>query len=173
MDIHPILVHFPIALLTLYVIFECVKFKDKAFEKVKLVFLSIGTFFAWLSLQTGDFAAEKKRGADMLVKKTLHLHENFAGLTTGLFLFILILYVIDYIESRDGKIKNYLHNSKVGFIWNIILKVQKVLFKRWLIILVALAGLVAVFLTGTFGAIMVYGKGIDMITGFVYRVFVQ
>jgi len=61
-NVHPIFVHFPIALLTCYALFEIVlarKASWKSFvEPSKLTLLFLGTLGSWGAFFTGDLIAE-------------------------------------------------------------------------------------------------------------------
>jgi uncharacterized membrane protein len=60
MNLHPLIVHFPVALLTLYVVMEVVmQFvfqKNQTAHIIKKLLLYVGTFFIFFSLESGEDA---------------------------------------------------------------------------------------------------------------------
>ena len=78
MNIHPILVHFPIALLTTYAFFECIRFKKlmelREWFYIKATFLFLGGLGALAAAQAGDFGKQLYPSARAIIQ----VHENFA-----------------------------------------------------------------------------------------------
>ncbi len=95
MNLHPLIVHFPVALLTLYVMMEVVM--QFAFKKnptahiIKHLLLYTGTVFIFFSLASGEDAVFKTQFADG--PSTLSLHEEFAEMCRNIFLVISLIYI--------------------------------------------------------------------------------
>lgn len=62
MNIHPLFVHFPIALLTVYAVAELLRFKRLTSQvwwwNVKTLLLGVGLLGGFATLQTGEIAEE-------------------------------------------------------------------------------------------------------------------
>jgi uncharacterized membrane protein len=141
---HPIVVHFPIALLTLYSLFELISIR-KLQEKhywfyMKALLVITGFLGAIAALFTGLLSAGQRIGVDALL--ALHLRFGIAALV--IFGFIALLYILAWF----GGAKVFLITSKF-------------LFNRGVMIPLALAGLLAVVITGGIGGAMVYGVGFN------------
>jgi uncharacterized membrane protein len=129
---HPMLVHFPIALVAIGFLFELAAVfikKETCLSKAGLYLLIIGTLsaiFAWLS---GSLFTSEMSGSAGEVKET---HELFASITLGLLVVASVLKItILILKSENNRLK-----------WASI-------------ILYALAS-VSVAITGYFGGTLVY-----------------
>ncbi|MFA4887726.1 MAG: DUF2231 domain-containing protein, partial [Candidatus Nanoarchaeia archaeon] len=93
-NIHPIFVHFPIAMLTFYSLFELIKIKrinDQSwFVNTKFVLLTIGFFGSLAAIATGLLAKEAFVGKSLL--KVVNVHLKFAVVTALFFGLIWIVY---------------------------------------------------------------------------------
>ena len=91
---HPMLVHFPIALVVFGFIadFATLYFKKEAcLSKLGFYLLLAGTLMAALALTTGALFTEEMSGAAGAIKDT---HEDFAWITLGLLILTSILRII-------------------------------------------------------------------------------
>lgn len=143
MDIHPAVVHFPIALLFLYALIELVPvariLPSFEWENIRRFLLYVGTAGAAGAVATG-MMAERFVGESARIEA----HEE-AALT--LFAIFLILTGITLFWKEGGALR----------FW-----IQKTL---------AAAGFVMLFVVGALGANIVYGSSIDPIVSFVARLF--
>ncbi|MDP4209906.1 MAG: DUF2231 domain-containing protein [Bacteroidota bacterium] len=92
--LHPILVHFPIALIILGFIAEIVSIffkKEVCLSKMGFYLLIIGTVSAFLALFTGALFTSEMSGAAGEIQET---HELFAWISIGLLLVTSVLRVI-------------------------------------------------------------------------------
>lgn len=102
-NLHPIAVHFPIALLVLYSLMEIVSLftrvrNNKVVRYIKLFLLLTGRLGLQASLSTGEAAADAGNG----VKGILERHETFAGLSNTLYGIVTIGYLIErFINDRS------------------------------------------------------------------------
>ncbi len=156
MNIHPLVVHFPIALLTLYSVLEVLRrfTKQDFWKPLRAVLVVAGTVGAFASLQTGEIA-EHAYGDGM--RNVLEMHALTANISTYIYGFLAILYVIDALQAR-GQLKPYAWLSSIK---NTVL--NSVIADIGAIIGFALLGLV-----GALGGILVYGPDADFVTSFVY-----
>ena len=164
-NIHPIIVHFPIALLAIYSLVKVLPLK-KWFPKTdwqptERVLLLIGVLGIFLASSTGEEAEELFKPEHDLVE----MHELFANISTFVYVALGVIeflpLVNDFIEKKKWlsakiiKISRDLHN---------------LLNKKFLIILLAIAGIFALSITGLLGGVMVYGTSADPIAPFVLKV---
>ncbi|MBP9821834.1 MAG: hypothetical protein KBC81_00050 [Candidatus Pacebacteria bacterium] len=160
MNIHPISVHFPVALLTLYSVFELIRFKklneSSEWFYIKAVFLFVGMIGAFFSLVTGDWAGELYRGIGQLV----HAHEFYMQATVFVYGLSTINYLIVCADKLYGKKLLYVF----GKLWTLKLKGVRFVFKNWVLVLVALLGLMLLVIGGALGGAIAYGPYADPLT---------
>lgn len=160
-DIHPILVHFPIALLSVYALMEILRFqfltRQQYWFYVKATFAIIGSL---MTIPTGIAGklAEMQLGKNNIV----HVHSTFAEFSAAIFLSIGALYVIawarQYVQS-----KNQLFVTAC--------RIQQFIFEKNIIILLALVGLVLITITGALGGLIVFGPSIDPMSQLLFNLF--
>lgn len=159
MNIHPLFVYFPIAFFVLYVVIEvCTPKKDidSPWHLVKTVLLVAGRIGAQIALSTGEMAADQIGETDLL-----EMHELFANITTIVFGINAAIYVWDYIVQRwDSIIQKY----KVTHYLDLLITYIK---KRYLHIVLAVIGLIAVTYTGALWWALVYGVDVDPVVHFL------
>ncbi len=155
-NIHPILVHFPIALLFIYSVIKIIPFKKimpavnwKDAEKVLLFF---GVISAFVARATGELAEELTGPNHQLVEN----HEFFAGLTIFIYSVLLAGVLAGYLATRK-----YMP-MKGLFLW-----IEKTFADSWFTKLLALAGLTTLMITGLLGGVMVYGLTADPLAPYV------
>lgn len=90
MNLHPIIVHFPVVCLTLYSFIEIISifhagFRAK-FQFTKLVLLIIGIAGGFAGLMSGEVAQQILEEKS----KTVLIHEVYANLTVKVYLIILL-----------------------------------------------------------------------------------
>lgn len=150
MDLHPIVVHFPIALLTLYALFEIAsieKLNSKPYWfYVKALFVIPGSAGAVLAVLTGLFSSHNVSGV-----RLVDMHEIFGFLTLITFVSVALFYAGEWI-MRTGK------NS-----YSICLPGRPVLLT------LSIIGLVLVTVTGGLGGAIVYGTEFDPFMSPVFK----
>ena len=95
-ELHPLVVHFPIALLLIAPLFVLLGLptwspKSRAFLLSAWILMALGTASVFMALQTGK-AAEKPAGEAPQVKQVLEQHEELAQTTGVLFLVLIIVF---------------------------------------------------------------------------------
>ncbi len=163
-NIHPILVHFPIALLFLYSAVKLLPLK-KWFPKVswkhiELALLVPGVLGAFMANVTGEAAEHLIRPNHKLVETHAFMALT-ATWTYGLLLAGELLYWINI---------NLVSKLKSSFVLSIFNKLRNILINPTISKLLALLGLVAISLTGLLGGIMVYGVSADPLAKFVLNI---
>jgi len=171
MDLHPLVVHFPIALLTIYGIMEIVWSKrlknDNSWFYVKASFLILGVLGAFISLATGDEASK-----NVTLRNVVHVHEFWAGLSTYIFGFLAVAYIIHFIFLNYPKLFSKTGLETVESIWNFILKIKNWILFTPIKYLLVLAGLIAITVTGALGGAMVHGPNVDPLVSFIYNLLI-
>ncbi len=167
MDFHPIVVHFPIALLTIYAVLEILPLKrwyDRLpWDTVKTIFAVIGILGAKASIITGLIAEEQGGGGRMV-----ETHEKFAFITLGIFGILAAARLVTWLTRE--------------YPWIFVEKFQRLSFigsiatfcvQRWVAAPLALLGLIAITITGAIGGIMTAGPNTDPIAKLVYSLLFE
>lgn len=144
-DLHPIVVHFPVALLTLYSLM-CVLplsrwFSAMNWKHIRVVFLSVGVVGGIVAIITGKIA--EKISAPM--EDIVELHTFFALVTVVTYGLLLV---------GDG-VFTWLFGEKRQI--PLLLSLQSVLGQRIIKIVLAIIALSTLTITGMLGGVMVYG----------------
>ncbi len=130
--IHPMLVHFPIALVVFGFVadFSSLLFKKEiCLSKVGFYLLLGGTLSAFLALLTGVFFTSEMSGTAGEVKET---HEIFAWITLGILTLTSLIRIFILIKNRE--------NTNL----------------KWLAFFLYALATVSVSLTGLYGGTLVY-----------------
>ncbi len=154
-NIHPIVVHFPIALLFIYSILKILPvsrwFPTVAWKQIQNTFLFFGLAFAFLATSTGELAKELTGPLESLVE----MHERFANITVWVYGLLIAGEVIKFLENR------LINKINVSWIREILIKIGNLLTNKKLSGVLAFIGLVAITTTGLLGGVMVYGLSAD------------
>jgi len=167
MNIHPIFVHFPIALLTIYAIAELIRFKKilslSYYFYIKAVLVIVGSLSSFIAMQTGEMAEHVLGERSTLVEK----HSTFANISTYIFGFIALVYMLHWFKlSQDGK---KMELSKIPSKQIRIFIIVEKVYQSILIPILALIGLATITTTGALGGAIVYGQNIDPVVNFIYN----
>ncbi len=139
-NLHPEIVHFPIALFFAYVLLEAIGIllKKKAFSNAATVILFIAVIFSVFAVLTGNSAEEylKSFSPSREVLNIEEIHQTYA--TILMWYFTALLFLKIYFKTK-----------------------KNLNFKRELIILIlGILGLLFVYKTGEYGGKMVYDYGV-------------
>lgn len=150
-NIHPLLVHFPIALLIVYSFLEWVPIKKLTnlsyWFYIKAVFLFFGVLSAIPTGFTGKLIERQFRDKRALV----HLHSNFAVAASVVYAILAGLYFLAWLKRSEKQIKFLLPTP--------------------VIILISIFGFFLIIVIGALGGVIVYGPNLDPFTAFIYRLF--
>lgn len=163
-NIHPLFVHFPIALLFVYSIIKILPFRKWfpkiAWKDIEIILLVVGVAGALVSNLTGDVAEHLAHPNRQLVEK----HSFFAltsswiygGLLVGEFL-VLVTPIV-FTKYHLSKIKQF-------FVF-----IQNILTNPIFSTILAILGLIAISTTGLLGGVIVYGVTADPIAPIVLKI---
>lgn len=170
MNVHPLLVHFPVALLSLYAVLEIIKIKplktrEATYTKALLVI--VGTISACIAATAGEAIENMFQGTD--IHQVVEMHSTFAGATEFIFTLLAIGYVI-WAVKQQTRLYTYL-KKLLGKFWKIFDLYESIITKTWIQIILSLAGLITLFITGALGAVIVYGPDIDPFVTIIYKLF--
>ncbi len=169
MNYHVALVHFPVALLTVYAVLEIVRIpwlnKRPGWREVKFVFLLLGTLGSYAAVQTGGMIEHQFTSERSLVR----MHSTFAGYTVALFTVLTLMYIITLVEEKWNLSARI--SGTLGKIWKAIVSLVRLLMRPAPLIVLALAGLALVTITGALGGSIAYGPDVDPVAHFVYHLF--
>ena len=140
-ELHPRIIHFPIAFFILYFLFETtgILLKKEYLLKSAFIVLILGVFFSLLSVLTGNQAHEVVKQIQIdaaLYNDLIEQHELFATIT--LWYFVAVLVFRTYLLVK----KKFVNRIQYTFI------------------ILGLIGSLLIFLTGTYGGELVFKYGI-------------
>ena len=169
---HPIFVHFPIALLSIYAILECIHYKriaaKPAFVTVKAVFLITGFIMGLVAAGAGPEGGSVHSwlGYSTYVQPTVRdiveIHSTFAEFTLIVFGIIAFSYIVRLCNFEKSTFAKY---------WKYIRVLADFIAKPWILVILALVGLVLITITGGLGGSIVYGPNVDTVASYVFHLF--
>lgn len=163
MNIHPLFVHFPIALLSLYSVIEMLRFralmKKDYWMPLKTILLATGTAGAFLSLQTGEMAEHLLENSSQ--RDLVEMHSLFANAATYLYAFLAACHLVSWIGSANVP-------SSVRSAWSTAEKFATALLGSWIAPVLALIAFVLLGIVGALGGALVYGPDVDPVVRAVY-----
>jgi len=167
MDLHPIIVHFPVALFTLYGLFELLRFKKltslNEWAVTKAVLVCFGVLSSFVALATGDLAGESfENGRLGLLAET---HSSLAVIT-------VVFYAIVLAITLGGLIRRY-HLTIPNLLQPLITLLDKLYRQSWLMVILALIGLALITVTGALGGALAFGPGVDPLATFFFNALVR
>ncbi len=176
MNIHPIIVHFPIAFLTVYSILELSAFK-RLRQKIywfyiKATLVIFGAAGAAAALLTGDMAEDLVEG-DRSMRQILHLHEAFAKATLLIFSLIALGYAILWIYKELEPFFGAGRFSVLNALLLLPVKISRFFLESPIALLLALLGLACITVTGGLGGAMVHGPDADPFFRPIYHFLLQ
>ena len=162
-NIHPIFVHFPIAFLVAYSVIVILPFRKwfpkVAWKHIELVLLFAGVLGGFVANMTGEVAEHLTRANHKLVET----HATFALISMWSYGLILAGEILTLLSS----IIIPKHNIRV--LDSILSPIHKILTINFITKLLAIAGLVAIVVTGLLGGVIVYGVSADPLAPIVLK----
>lgn len=174
MNFHPIFVHFPIALLTLYAILELARFKKltnwEPFFYIKMALVFFGTLGTLPSLMSGEAIEHQFEVGNL--KTLVETHAAWATGTAWLFGIIALGYLVVWV-NRTGAFPKATQHPIISPLWRLLTRLSDALIARNLVIALALIGLLAITVTGALGGAIAYGPDIDPAAQFFYNLLIK
>lgn len=173
MNIHPFIVHFPVAFLSVYSLMELIRIRYITsavyWFYIKASLVIIGTGGAAAAYLSGELA-EELTGESQLIE----IHSRWAKLSVIIFGLIAGLYVIAWLSRLElfARIENSL-NLNNSITYTMLKKILNYTVESFLMILPALAGLACIVITGGLGGAIVYGPDIDPFVRIIYDIFAR
>lgn len=168
MNIHPLLVHFPIALLTLYALLEIISIKKITdrflwISPVKIFLVITGFLSGFVAYQAGELIEDQFKKITALAP-VVEVHSNIASFTLVIFGAIAVSYAVQVANQKGIRSKNgiVLQINKTA------VALSKVVLRRGVVFLLATIGLIAVTVTGALGGAIAYGPDIDPFVKIIY-----
>ncbi len=159
-NIHPLFVHFPIALLSIYALFELAGLTPLKrwahLVAVKKTFLYLGTLGILATYQTGLMAERLLNAVGTSAESLVATHKWWAWFTLVLFCALSAMYMIEWHLARKSEISARLQMA---------LAIVRPLL--------AFAGLIAILATGALGGAIVYGPEAEPFIKFIYPYLVK
>jgi len=154
-NIHPIFVHFPIALLFIYSLIKILPVK-RIFPKiqwkdVERILLTCGVIGAFFALSTGEAAEHLVRPNHQLVE----MHALFASASTWLYGALLVNEFFEIVRSSKY------FKSIPSAVQHIMVFINQIFANRAFVVCIAILGLVCICITGMLGGIITYGTTAD------------
>lgn len=168
MNVHPLLVHFPVALLTIYAIAELLCFRVLQSKPywffVKALLVIVGSASAAVAFMSGDEIEDQfQRIAE--IARLVEVHAGFALATCIVFGVLAAAYLVQWIQRESIRAQ-----TTKQPIWIGLNTVTKNVLRRLIVVPLALAGLLLVTITGALGGAIAYGPDIDPIVSAIYNV---
>ena len=168
MNLHPLIVHFPIAFLTLYAVLELLRFRQLTalsfWFHLKAVLVILGTISAIVALQTGELIEDMFRGTDL--QSVLDYHSALANAATDVFAFLALCYIVRWADM-EGIEKRM--PTRLSRLWKGLLRISMATLGTFFAPLIALIGLILMVFVGALGAVMVYGPDVDPAVRIIYN----
>lgn len=163
-NIHPLFVHFPIAFLFIYSVIKVLPVQrwlpSVGWRDIERVLLVVGVLGAFASLSTGEAAEHLVRAERNLVD----MHAAFATAATWMYGVLLagevalILSTKQFISMGNATLRNG------------IALIVRVCCNPTIAGTLAIAGFIAIAITGVLGGVITYGVTADPIAPFVLKV---
>ncbi|MEK7649833.1 MAG: DUF2231 domain-containing protein [Patescibacteria group bacterium] len=176
MNVHPIFVHFPVALLTLYTLMEFVGLKrltqHPAWFYVKAFLLIVGTASSFVARETGEMIEDQFRGGPQT--KLLEMHALWADITVIFFSVLSILYLAAFIRRdlmQTSIIGRVVALPVISSLFNLVARIYDLFANSALMMIFALLGLVTITIVGGLGGALTYGPNVDPVVKFIYDLF--
>lgn len=163
-NIHPLFVHFPIALLLVYSFLKILPFKkwfpSVSWGQIERALLFFGVIGAFAALSTGETAEHLARPDRALVE----MHSLFATMSTWLYGALLLGEIALVVRTT------FATKITLPAVLKLAAFLEKILCNRIFSKILAFLGLIAISVTGLLGGVMVYGLSADPLAGFVVKI---
>jgi len=165
-NVHPLLVHFPIAFFSLYGALELLsilkKFKKQDYMfYLKATLVILGCFGALFAAIAGKLIEHQFAYR----KELINVHSTINELASVVFVLIAFAYLISWFK------KSNISFLKLGILWKISMYWEKIVLNTPLIYLLTVVGLILITIGGALGGAIAFGPRVDPVSSFVYSLF--
>lgn len=169
MNLHPIIVHFPIACLILYSWIELTSIFSwrvrTNLSSTKYFLLLIGIIGTFSALASGEVAQQSFGQSDLI-----HTHEEFWERSHLTYIIIGCFYLAKFIINKRIFINYWTKREKSHLSWFITFVDSTI--SRYIIACISLIGIVLLSITGALGWAISHGQDTDPIVQAVYSIFI-
>jgi len=106
-SLHPVVIHFPIAIFLLYILFEFIGLFRDSFSNTAFILLLLGLIFGILAVLTGNQAAEvlikTSQIGKNIPKELIEEHENYATLALWFYFALAALRIYFVVNHKFNK----------------------------------------------------------------------
>ena len=163
-NIHPLFVHFPIALLFIYSLIKILPFQkwlpNVSWKHIERTFLLVGVLGAFAASSTGEIAEHLVNPNRQLVE----IHSFFVSRSTWLYVLLLLSYILYFLRPL------IITKLSISPLTKLLSFIQSILQNRIFSKILAFLGLIAISVTGLLGGVIVYGVSADPIAGIVLQI---
>ena len=164
-NLHPIFVHFPVALLFLYSLVKIVPIKkwlpSVSWGSIERFLLFFGVLGAFAALSTGELAEEFVKANHKLVET----HAFFGTFSTWVYGALLIGELAAYVNKMYAARLQSM--ERIGAFSRFL---ERILCNRSFAIFLSFVGLVAISITGMLGGVIAYGLTADPFAPFLLKI---
>ncbi len=164
-NIHPIFVHFPIAMLCIYSIIKILPFQkwfpSVAWKDIERILLVVGVLGSFAALATGDTAEHLVHPNRQLV----NVHATFAALSTWMYSALLVGEIASIINS-----KNFQYKKGLEWLAVVLKSVERILCSKAISLILVVVGFIAISVTGMLGGVISYGLSADPFTPLLLKI---
>lgn len=160
LNVHPLLVHFPIAFLAGYTLLEFVRIpiltRQSFYFYTKAILLFFGVVMAAPAILTGLIAQRYVTNHALV-----DLHQNINILATAVFGILAVGYFILWVQKTPP-----VFLQKMAM-WSWIVKLAQFIVQTPVVFILTLIGIILLTIGGALGGIIVYGANMDPFTAFI------
>jgi uncharacterized membrane protein len=163
MNIHPMFVHFPVALFLTYSLLEVLRAHPKIknlpyWFYTKAIIVVLGALAALITIITGVMAKSLHAGDSLI--PIINIHETFAITTTIVYCAIAFFHIIGWIKRSSPEA-----SSRIPIA---LLKVEWTITEGKFGIFLAVFGAILISCTAALGGLLAYGPDNDPVSHFIY-----
>lgn len=167
MNLHPIVVHFPIALLSVYSLIEIYRrWKPSHASKLEItrvLLLVIGIIGGRIALATGEGIEAMYNGNEL--EKIVQAHAAAANTSIVLYTILLVIVLIPMLQQRIKRWIPVQYHHYLDRLIRVINRFEAYHTRQ----VIAIVALLALLVTGALGGGLVYGSDVEPLTTILFK----